>query len=59
MASEEIPEKKLDEMLAQKTLAQEKAKAETEKAKASDPGAAVGDEDRLKKAMSAAGAAIS
>ena len=46
-------------MLAQKTLAQEKAKAETEKAKEPDPGAAQGEEGRLKKAMSMADDAIS
>lgn len=58
MASKPIPEKMLDEMLARKTLAQEKAKAEAEKAKQTDPGAAQGEEGRLKKAMSAAGDAI-
>lgn len=59
IASMPIPEKMLDGMLAQKTLAQEKAKTETEKAKQPDPGAAQGEEDLLKKAMSVAGDAIS
>lgn len=46
-------------MLAQKTFAQGKAKAETEKAKQPDGGAAESEESRLEKAMKSAGDAIS
>lgn len=50
IASKPIPEKKLDEMLAQKTLAQEQGKAEAEKAKTPDQGGSMSLTDRLKKA---------
>lgn len=59
IAAEPIPEKTLDAMLAQKTLAQEQGKIAAQQAKVPDPGAAGGDESRLEKAMSAAGDAVS
>lgn len=58
IASTPIPEKELNVMLSQKTFAQEKAKAETEKAKQPDGGAAESEESRLEKAMKVAGDAI-
>lgn len=59
IASKTIPEEKLDEMLAQKTLAQEKAQAEAEKSKEPDKGALASIGDRLAKAKSTAANAIS
>lgn len=59
IASKTIPEEKLDEMLAQKTYAQEKAQAEAEKSKLPDKGALASIGERLAYAKDKAADAIS